>query len=64
MPCGTPETTSIRLDCLSSTTTRCFLFFCDNYKSIDNFSIYAVVLECTKESVSKAFEKSKTAMSI
>ena len=27
MPCGTPDTTSIRLDCLPSTTTLCFLFF-------------------------------------
>ena len=27
MPCGTPETTSIRLDYLPSTTTLCFLGF-------------------------------------
>ena len=37
MPCGTPEPTSIRLDCLSSTTTLCFLFL-ENYKSITKFS--------------------------
>ena len=35
MPCGTPETTSIRFDCLPSTTS---------YKSIAKFIIYAMVL--------------------
>ena len=37
VPCGTPETTSIRLDCLPSTTTLCFLFL-ENYKSIAKLS--------------------------
>ena len=66
MPCGTPETTSIRLDCLPSTMTLCFLFF---YKIINpkpNFLIYVVVLEFTKETIMryrvKSFEKFKTAM--
>ena len=59
MPCGTPETTSIRLDCLPSTTTLCFLFFLKKIiNPWPNFVIYVVVLEFIKETIMRYSVKS------
>ena len=40
MPCGTPGTTSIRLDCLPSTTTLFPVFFIENYSESDDEGIW------------------------
>ena len=54
MPYGTPEITSIRLNCVTETTTRCFL--CLRKFEIHSYRIiYGVVLVFP---VSNAFHKS------
>ena len=68
VPCGTPESTVTRSDCIPSTTTRCLRCFRKLEIQVQILSSMPSCLSLLSKpscgTVSNALEKSKTAMSI